>query len=185
MTTEAPPLSPALQEAMGVALLAGILPDMAWLHGDDQCDCTYQRIGLWSNPYLAETIEYRWCCIWKTLLERMPELRPFCRETHAFWDDNTASWVEAPLKWDVVLQADDGPDVAGDMPLYLWYRQLARQTGRPLADIRREYSQRTAERPRAVRWTVECDREWQRKAPTAARKREAKAAMLKATGWIV
>ena len=58
-----------------------------------------------------------------------------------FWDDNRLEPLTEPQPW-------DSEDM--DMPLYLWYRQIARKTGRPLADVRAEYQHRQDERPRKV-----------------------------------
>ncbi|GEM_PF-6104904 len=120
-----------------VKAVQGPLPDH-WLLGDDKCDCVHQRIGEWTNPYTARTLQIRLCCVWKALGEMFPG---FIQEVDAFYDDNLDEWVEEPRAWD----SEDA-----DMPVYLWFRQLARQTGRPLPDIRQEYRKRTRERPRRV-----------------------------------
>lgn len=116
MTTE---LSPAVIEALSV----GMLPDVQWKMQDDLCDCTYQRIGMWTNPYLAETLEVRMCCIWAKLYEQYPE---FVRQVPAFWDYNREEWVTEPAEW-------NGEE---DMPQAIFNRQVARQTGKTLAEVR-------------------------------------------------
>ena len=126
-----------LEEQVLAALTAEQLP-VRWLLGDDKCDCAYQRIGEWGNPYLAQTIQFRFCCIWAELSKQFPQ---FVQEVPAFWDDNRLEPLTEPQAWDSEEM---------DMPLYLWYRQLSRQTGRPLADIRAEYQHRQDERPRKV-----------------------------------
>ena len=30
------------------------IPGVEWEYHDDLCDCTYQRIGFWTNPYIGE-----------------------------------------------------------------------------------------------------------------------------------
>lgn len=122
-----------------MTLLASVaaLPESAWNEMDDGCDCTYQRIGSWTNPYLAETLEVRWCCIWKELYKLFPEM---VRTTPAYRDGNTGEWVAEPREWDAEF----------DIPEAIWFRQLAREQGRPIADIRAEYSQRLAEKPKGV-----------------------------------
>ena len=109
MTTE---ISPAIIEALSV----GLLPDVQWKAHDDLCDCVYQRIGMWTNPYLAETLEVRMCCIWAKFYEQYPE---FSRTVPAFWDYNADEWVTEPMDW-------NGEE---DMPAALWHRQLARRRG--------------------------------------------------------
>src|SRR3989304_4838306 len=68
VATRVSSVSPAVLEALTI----GSLPDTQWDHEDDLCDCTYQRIGLWKNPYLAETLEVRMCCIWAELYKQFP-----------------------------------------------------------------------------------------------------------------
>ena len=114
-------------------------PEVRWQNGDDLCDCTYQRLGWWTNPYLNKTIEVRYCCFYKKLGEMFPELAEFMRETEAFDDytqtDNTRPYSD-PYHWEKGLQPWNGET---EMPRHLWYRQLAGQTGKDLDTIRREY----------------------------------------------
>ena len=117
MTTEI--LSPAIVEALAI----GSLPDVLWNNGDDLCDCTYQRIGMWTNPYLAVTHEIRLCCAWAKLHEMFPEA---VRTIPAFWDYNHDVWVTEPAEW-------NGEQ---DMPLALWHRQLARTRNITVAEAR-------------------------------------------------
>lgn len=104
----------------------GVLPEAVWLHGDDACDCTFQRIGMWKNPYLGETLEVRMCCIWAELYKLFPQ---HVRSTPAYLTGDD-EWVEGQRAW----------DGEHDMPRALWYRQLARETGQPLEAIRAEYA---------------------------------------------
>lgn len=124
-------LSPAVLEALSI----GNLPGVAWSNQDDQCDCVYQRIGMWKNPYLAETLEIRLCCIWAKLAEQYPE---FVRTIPGYFDENTKRWITEPLEW----------NGQAEMPKAIWYRHLARKEGRPLSDIRQEYSQKDEQRPK-------------------------------------
>lgn len=105
-------ISPAIVEALAISEL----PDVQWKTHDDLCDCTYQRIGMWTNPYLAETLEVRMCCIWAELYKQYPQ---FVRTIPAFWDYNQEQWVTEPMQW-------NGED---DMPAAIWHRQLARAVG--------------------------------------------------------
>jgi len=105
-------LSPAVVEALSI----GNLPDIQWKMHDDLCDCTYQRIGMWTNPYLAETLEVRMCCIWNELYKQFPQ---YVRNVPAFWDYNAEQWVTEPAEW-------NGEE---DMPQSMWHRQLARKLG--------------------------------------------------------
>ena len=147
------------------------LPGMVWLTGDDKCDCTYQRIGKWTNPFLAETLEYRWCCIWAELEKLLPSIGQFVRVTNGYWDENRSAWALHPREW-------DGEDA--DMPTYLWFRQLAKQTGKPLAQIREEYKDRLSERPKATPYF-----KGKHDKPTRAERIRALEARMKASGWLI
>lgn len=129
MTTE---LSPAIVEALSI----GQLPDVRWKSHDDLCDCVYQRIGMWTNPYLGETLEVRMCCIWGELYKQYPQ---FVRLVPAFLDyGHNDEWITEPAEW-------NGED---EMPKALWYRQLARKQGRSVESIRAEYSEKDELRPK-------------------------------------
>jgi len=123
VATRVSSVSPAVLEALTI----GSLPDTQWDHEDDLCDCTYQRIGLWKNPYLAETLEVRMCCIWAELYKQFPD---FVRTIPGYYNDNTKEWETKPWEW----------NGEAEMPRAIWYRYLAREQDRPLADIRAEYS---------------------------------------------
>ena len=73
-------------------LFTGQIPEIDWEHGDDLCDCTFQRIGYWTNPYLARTMEVRLCCIWKILAEQNPEIAALMQEIPAY-DDYNRDWT--------------------------------------------------------------------------------------------
>lgn len=120
-----------------IATAMAVLPEDTWDVQDDNCDCTYPRIGFWTNPYVAETLEVRMCCIWARIYKAYPQ---FVRTTKAYWSDNEHDWVREPAEW-------NGED---DMPAGLWYRQLARQQGRSVAEIRAEYASRLHEKPKGV-----------------------------------
>ena len=124
-------LSPAVIEALTI----GSLPDVQWQHEDDLCDCTFQRIGMWKNPYLAETLEIRLCCVWARLAEQYPES---VRTIPGYWNENTKSWETQPWDWNGETE----------MPRAIWYRHLARKLNRPLAEIRAEYADRDHLRPK-------------------------------------
>ena len=117
-------------------IAAAVLPEAPWDTNDDACDCMYERIGFWANPYLGETLEVRMCCIWDELYKLFPGKM---RKTDAFLNYNTGEW-EPAREWDGET----------DMPKALWYRQLARQTGRTVASIREEYRDRDDERPKGT-----------------------------------
>ncbi len=116
------------------ALFAGTFGEF-WDCQDDGCDCIYQRIGMWTNPYLAETLEVRMCCIWADLYKQYPQ---FVRVTPAYKDGNKREWVTEPTEW----------SGESDMPKSLWYRQLSRQQNRSVEDIRVEYAEKDELRPR-------------------------------------
>ena len=121
-----------------VAWAAEELP-LQWLPGDDKCDCTFQRIGEWGNPYIGKSLQIRLCCIWAELAKQFPG---FVQEVPVYWDRNRLEPVVGPQPWD----SEDA-----DMPLALWFRQLAQQTGRPLDEIRAEYGSKQYLRPRKVK----------------------------------
>ena len=110
-------------------LLTGQIPEINWDNIDDNCDCTYQRIGWWTNPYIGKTLELRLCCMWKVLIEKNPEMQAFFREIPAFHNYNTDTYETEPHDW-------NGED---DMPRAIWYRQIASRTGRDLEQIRHDY----------------------------------------------
>ena len=120
-------------------MFTGQMPEIRWEHGDDLCDCTFQRIGYWTNPYIARTMEVRLCCIWKLLAEQNPEIAALVRELPAYDDYNQDRWISEPAEWD---------SKDHDMPRALWYRQLSVQQGKPLEQVRREYDH--LEPPRRV-----------------------------------
>ena len=133
MTTEL--LSPAVIEALSIAEL----PEIRWKIHDDRCDCIYQRIGFWTNPYLGETLEVRMCCIWAELYKQFPQ---FVRTVPAFQDYNNGdAWVTEAAEWNGETE----------MPKALWYRQLARQQGRSLGEIRAEYADKDDLRPKGYK----------------------------------
>lgn len=83
-----------------------------WDVHDDACDCTYQRIGYWNNPYIGETLEVRLCCVWAEFERQYPQ---FFRRTQ----------IE-PATW----------DGEADMPRSIWHRQLAKANGVGISEAR-------------------------------------------------
>jgi hypothetical protein len=109
-------MSPAPALVPSISLLEGLVagfPDLEWKHGDDLCDCVYQRIGMWKNVYLAQTHEIRLCCLFNDLAKLFPE---HFRTFNGYLDDNSGEYITEPQPW-------NGED---DMPKALWHRQLAR-----------------------------------------------------------
>lgn len=121
-------LSPRLEADVRSALAFDGLPEF-WDVNDDACDCMYVRIGMWTNPYLGETLEVRMCCIWADIYKQYPD---FVRVTPAFKHYGINKWVPEIAEW----------NGEADMPRALWYRQLARQQDRPLPAIRADYADR-------------------------------------------
>jgi hypothetical protein len=119
------------------ALALSDLPDVMWVHDDDLCDCVFQRVGMWKNPYLATTHEIRLCCVWQKLGEQYPDL---VRTIPAYRDENTQSWITEPWEW-------NGED---EMPTAIWYRHLARKEGISVGDARAKYASRLAEKPKGT-----------------------------------
>lgn len=115
-------------EQMGLAsILTGAIPGVEWVHGDDLCDCTFQRIGEWTNPYLGATQRIRLCCLFAKFAEQWPDL---FQQIPAYYDDNSQAFKAGTADW-------DGED---DMPRAIWHRQIAQRTGKTLAQIREEYA---------------------------------------------
>ena len=111
-------------------LLTGQIPEMRWEHDDDLCDCIFQRIWYWTNPYIARTMEVRLCCIWKIIVEKDPEIAALVREIPAYDDYNRKIWVSEPAAWD----SEDH-----DMPDAIWHRQLATEQEITVAEARERY----------------------------------------------
>ena len=111
------------QDILGI-LATTEIPEVTWVHGDDECDCVFQRIGYWTNPYLGRTLKVRLCCIWAQLYKEYPQ---FVQEIPAYHDLSTDQLINEPIEWN----SEDA-----DMPRALWYRQLALKYGRPLSEIR-------------------------------------------------
>lgn len=139
MTTETltqtkPPVDPVELPALEIkpgqdilALLNNDLPDVNWDNQDDLCDCTFQRIGHWTNPYIGRTMIVRLCCLWAELAKQYPQ---FVQEIPAFYNFNEKKWDEnGPHDWNGEL----------DMPRAIWHRQLAVKSGLSLERIRKIY----------------------------------------------
>jgi hypothetical protein len=112
------------EKAMALAALEP--PEVRWMHGDDLCDCTFQRIGEWANPYIGKTETIRFCCVWQKFKEQWPDL---FMEQNGYWDDNEKKY-QPVSEWNAEI----------DMPRDIWYRQLEAITGKPLPQIREEYA---------------------------------------------
>ena len=128
-------LQPQVEADVLSAVFNDTLPGDFWNNQDDLCDCIYQRIGMWTNPYLSETLEVRLCCMWAEFEKDHPQ---FIRRTAAYNDGNAKAWDTAVPEW----------DGEAEMPKSLWYRQLARKEGRSVAEIRAEYVNRDYLRPK-------------------------------------
>ena len=115
----------------------GFFPEEFWDAQDDKCECTFQRIGMWTNPYLGETLEVRMCCIWGELYKLFPE---HVRVVDAFKDGNAKEWVPEARDWDAEFP----------MPKAIWYRQLARREGITVDQARQQYQDRDDERPQGI-----------------------------------
>ena len=129
--------SPVLSDRVvaDITQAMGVLPESFYDINDDACDCTFVRIGMWTNPYLGETLEVRMCCIWAELYKFFPQ---FVRVTAAFKDYNNDVWQPEVMEWNGET----------DMPANLWYRQLARKHGGTVAEMRTRYA--GMEPPRGV-----------------------------------
>jgi hypothetical protein len=114
----------------------GLIPETFWNHEDDACDCTFQRIGMWKNPYLGETLEVRMCCIWAELYKLFPQ---HVRVTPAYLVDDK--------EWDTRVREWDGES---DMPESIWYRHYARKHGVTVAEARKVAGKPPKGTPRPV-----------------------------------
>lgn len=112
--------------APGHNILGGEIPEIRWIHGDDLCDCTFQRIGEWTNPYIARTMRVRLCCIWSELYKQYPE---HVQEIGAYYDENEDRFETEPMEW----------NGESDMPPALWHRQLAVMRREPIEKIRHKF----------------------------------------------
>ena len=112
-----------IRELFTVPFADSHIPESHWEHGDDLCDCEFQRIGLWMNPYLGVTEKVRVCCLYKELEDSFPHL---FQHIDGYWDDNEKEWITGQMEW-------DGED---DMPRALWNRQLSIREGLPIEVIR-------------------------------------------------
>jgi hypothetical protein len=129
-------MNPIIMEQVQEAIYTGSVPDVQWQHGDDLCNCTFQRIGFWTNPYIGKTLLVRFCCIWDNFHKQYPE---YVQEVEYSYDYNKDEYVMEPMDWD----SDH------DMPRALWYRQLATKTGLSLDEVRAQYADQ--EPPKATR----------------------------------
>ena len=99
------------------------MPEITWTHGDDLCDCTFQRIGDWANPYIARTRRVRVCCLENRMLEGNEDL---VQDIPGYFNENTGEFESEPWVW-------DGED---DMPEHLFMRQTAIIQGLSLDETR-------------------------------------------------
>lgn len=117
------------------SILTAEIPGLEWDVQDDLCDCTFQRIGFWTNPYIGATLRMRFCCLWKELAKQYPDL---IQEVPAFYNYNKGEYEAEPWEWNGEF----------DMPRAIWYRHLASKTGLLLPEIRNRY--RDQEPPKGV-----------------------------------
>ena len=99
------------------------MPEITWTHGDDLCNCTFQRIGDWANPYIARTRRVRVCCLENRMLEGNDAL---VQDIPGYFNENTGEFETEPWVW-------DGED---DMPEHLFMRQTAIIQGLSLDETR-------------------------------------------------
>ena len=99
------------------------MPEITWTHGDDLCNCTFQRIGDWANPYIARTRRVRVCCLENRMLEGNEDL---VQDIPGYFNENTGEFETEPWVW-------DGED---DMPEHLFMRQTAIIQGLSLDETR-------------------------------------------------
>ena len=111
----------------GQNILSTEMPEIRWEQGDDHCNCTFQRLGFWTNPYIGRTLRVRICCIWAELYKDYPQ---FVQEIPAFENYSDGDKYEyEPHEW----------NGEADMPAHLWHRQLAVLRNEPIEDIRERF----------------------------------------------
>lgn len=110
-----------------IQLQVASTPGLMWQTDDDLCDCTFQRIGFWTNPYMGSTMLVRLCCMWQKLDEMFPGM---VMQIPAFYDYNKGRFDEGAQLW----------NGEADMPRAVWYRYLAAAEGKSLAEIRETYA---------------------------------------------
>ncbi len=113
-------------EAPGQRTFGGEVPEFRWTNQDDECNCVFQRIGDWTNPYIGRTLRVRMCCIWSDLYKQYPQ---FVQEIPGYWNANEQRFEEEPMEWNGEF----------DMPESIWFRHLAVTTGRDLDDVRENF----------------------------------------------
>ena len=114
-------------------------PEVRWIIGDNLCDCMFQRIADWNNPYLGRTQRLRLCCAWERILDLIG--REGIVQMLPYFDPNRATYNAEPAPW-------DSHDM--EMPVAFWHRQMAVQQGKSVSQIREEYAGRENERPKAI-----------------------------------
>lgn len=113
-------------QAPGQRFHGGEVPEFQWEIGDDECDCVFQRIGDWTNPYIGRTMRVRLCCMWAEIYKDYPQ---FVQEIPAYFNWTTREFEHEPHEW-------NGED---DMPTAFWHRQLAAETGLSLPEVREKF----------------------------------------------
>ena len=159
-------LSDAVVRDLMAALSVGAAPDVRWIEGDGLCDCTFQRVGEWTNPYIAKTLRVRLCCIWEELYRQYPQ---YVQRIDAYYDSNRERYISEPREWD---------NPTAPMPVSYWHRHLAAKHGKTLDEIRAEYAGREHERPQAQPGRAP-------DLPTDAERRAALEQRLRASTWIL
>jgi hypothetical protein len=162
-------LAPGVLRDLATALAVADMPAVHWIADDGLCDCTFQRVCEWTNPYFAKTLRVRLCCIWAELYKQYPQ---FVQDIPAYYDANRHRYVMEPAEWD---------NPTAPMPVSAWHRYLAAKEGKPLAQIRQEYAGREHERPQAVPRAAD----YVPDTPSEAERRAALEHRLRAGTWIL
>lgn len=97
----------ALEQAVAI-----IEAQETWGVNDDLCECTYQRMGNWVNPYIGETYEVRLCCLYAEFEKQYPHLFRRQQVEPAIWNGEA------------------------DMPRSIWHRQLSKHLGVSVTEAR-------------------------------------------------
>ena len=86
------PQSMRLERMVWLALLAGqFKPGEGH---DDECDCLFQNVQEYSNPYYNKTLRFRYCCLLAEFRKQWPHL---FEEIEGWWDSERKMWRNEAL----------------------------------------------------------------------------------------
>ncbi len=96
-----------------------------WDVNDDLCDCTYQFMSYYNNPYIGETYEVRLCCLYAEFEKQYPQFFKRVQIEPAEWNGES------------------------DMPRSIYHRQLSKLHGLSVSEARMIAGETPRGKPRA------------------------------------